>query len=110
MKPAGGTEITCFNIYYNTKGVIKYFLDTVTNEAVLLHYSDTPTGETGNYYKLLRRIEYAHGTAQTTTANWNTFYSSGICSGITSDAVCYYEYNTDKRLRRTRKDIGEIYI
>lgn len=44
MKPAGGTEITCFNIYYNTKGVIKYFLDTVTNEAVLLHFVGTIVG------------------------------------------------------------------
>ena len=110
MKPAGGTEITCFNIYYNTKGVIKYFLDTVTNEAVLLHYSDTPTGATGNYYKLLRRIEYAHGTAQTTVANWNTFYSSGTCSGITSDAVCYYEYNTDKRLTEVRDGLGKTSV
>ena len=110
VKPNNGTAVTQMNIYYSTKGVIKYILNPTTQQAVLLYYSNTYDGELGNYYRLLRKVVFAHQIGSTSTTNWNTYYSDGFHASISTDAVCEYEYNEDKRLISVRDGLHKTEI
>lgn len=107
MTPNGSDAITQLNIYYNTSGTVKYILNAASQQAVLFYYSDTYNGTVGSSYKYLRKIVYAHQSNSTSLTNWDTFYSSGSVSTITSDAECYYEYDSSGRLIEILDDFNK---
>ena len=107
LTPNGESAITQLNIVYSSLGVIRYFVNHATDQAVFLFYSDTVDGALGNYYRQLRRIVFAHGTNDTTATEWATFYSY-YCTNkaadpdgeIVIDAVSEYDYDSAKRVSR----------
>ena len=107
MSPNGNNTITQLNVYYNTSGTVKYILNAASQQAVLFYYSDTYNGTVGSSYKYLRKIVYAHQSNSTSLTNWDTFYSSGVASTITSDAECYYDYDSSGRLIRIRDSFNK---
>ena len=107
LSPNGNNTITQLNVYYNTSGTVKYILNSASQQAVLFYYSDTYNGTVGSSYKYLRKIVYAHQSNSTSLTNWDTFYSSGAASTITSDAECYYDYDSSGRLLKIRDSFNK---
>ena len=108
ITPVNGSAITQMKIYYISSGVIKYFLNPTTQQAVLLYYSSSYNGTVGSGYRYLRKVVYAHQVNSTSTSNWDTYYTNGEHSNIITDAVCYYDYQSDGKLIKTRDDKQQI--
>ena len=103
MTPNGGAAITQLNIAYNSDGVIKYILNPTSQQAYLFYYSSSNTSDiVTTEYRYLRKIVLAHQTGSTSSSNWDTFYSNGSCSGITVDAACYYDYDSNGKMTSVR--------
>ena len=108
MKPNGGTSITFLTISYNSSSMPYMILNDTTKEAIIFRYSETAQGSiaTSNT-RYLRRLDYAHGNANTTAQNWLDFYNNeNVTSNITKDASVLYTYNSTGYLTVARDQLS----
>ncbi|MBQ3482990.1 MAG: hypothetical protein IJA78_02320, partial [Clostridia bacterium] len=119
VTPNQSSAITQLNIYYTSSGMPYLVLNATSQEAVILRYSDTVSGEiTSTSSGYLRQVIRAHGSGD--PAVWEAFYNTNlnISTTITSegsesgveisvDAIADYAYDYNGYMQSITNNLSQ---
>ena len=96
LTPAGQTQsISLLKFLYDTSGMLIAVYNPTTMDAVVLRYSSTYSGDISTSdCKYLRQVDFvlADDTG-TSVSNIQSFYNTGVDSGLTNTSSAEYGYN-----------------
>lgn len=104
LKPNGSDTINYLTIAYNSSYIPYIIWNETANEALIFRYSSTYSGSiSSTSTNYLRKIEYAHSTADIDLSDWEAFYNnSANNSNIVVDATAEYTYDSNGNLTKAK--------